>query len=200
MPWFQVQEAQRRLKFAQEKLAEAEANSEEPITKPNSKTWSKVVEQAPTGQEILQSFCCVSCGCGKTIKQPMDSCSEAVKFTVACWVGMIALAQILYAVMLYEEDVNDFSRDFLAIPMAIEVMAILGIVLIPCYTENDYQKSSKIMEQILGKYEAECAKLVKQVSMLAAQESFMGELESIRDNTSNATRDVSSPIIDLPTH
>jgi len=187
----EVQEAQQRLNFAQEKLVEVEANSEEPITKPNSKTWSKVVEQAPTGQEILQSFCCVSCGCGNTIKQPMDSCSEAVKFTVACWVGTIALAQILYAMMLYEEDQNDFDRDFLAIPMAIEVLAILGIVLIPCYTENDYQKSSKIMEQILGKYEEECAKLVKQVSMLAAQESFMGELESIRDNTSNATRDVS---------
>ena len=94
--------------------------------------------------------------------------------------------------MVFRHEHIDYplSSDWLAIPLAIQVLCILGLVLIPCYTETDFKKSSKIMEKLLGEYNIECEHLVKDVSRLAAQEKFMDELESIQENTHNATRNV----------
>jgi len=177
----ELDELKKKLHNFEDKLSESDNN----VTRPESALWTtELVVDAPVGHR--GDRCC----CSGPKAEPMDSCRQVVKFTVAVWVCIIVLCQLTYTGLVFQQEKGLVSRDWLAVPLAVQVLCILGLVLIPCYTETDFKKSTKIMEKLLSEYNIECEQLVKDVSRLAAQEKFMGELESIKDNTANATRDV----------
>jgi len=117
-----------------------------------------------------------------------ESCRSTVKFRVALWTIIIAIAQIAYAFLLYMNSNGNLDGGYLVIPLGLTMLAIQAILLIPCYTDSDSEKSKKIMLNFMNKVYGEVVhETATNIAGLADQEKFMTELTDIKADNDKAT-------------
>lgn len=141
---------------------------------------------------IPDTWCFDVWGCFRrdTVKPEFESCRSYVKFHITFQTTIIAIAQVVYAVLMYLNHEGDIAHGLLGIPLGFMVLGIQAIILIPCYTKTDATKAKQITLNLLSNYSENVGRIEPQIAGLAQQEKFMEELESIRKDTRSATQKV----------